>query len=638
VNSLASFPLMLLAGEKIINRRHLTLWIGALGAAIGLSILGGHPETTFNICFAFGLYFSLRLIVKKAGFRQSLLSLGAVFAGVLIGLLLGAIQWVPFTEFLFNSATLSEGGRSMGGAQLLFSGDWLYNLSTSLTLLIPNFFGSPLTHNYLWPFSNYQNYNEQTIYFGLIPLALSFSMLFNPRRRSIPWILIAISLFFLAVAWRLPGFEVVNHIPPFSLLLNSRLKMLVPLMLAVVAGIGLDGWLKLEPVVSPSPKYPRSALIPALLSLALFAILGSANLFLPALDIHHPSYQAFVEHLVYQVFNINQPRIMISAFVAVIFILLWILSWRRIINRPAFGVSVLTITLIELTVLGWHYNPTTDRNLAYPDIPLLSILAQETQPFRTMTTDLSLFPPNAGAAYQIAQVEGYDYPVFQSEYDLYQAQGGDKASHRQAWSIDYPLVDWLNIRYVISSAPIQKNGFHLVLEQPAYKVYENENAYPRAYMVYDYQIFEDRAKLLATMISTPDMLKKTVLFSQPPPNVPLVTGVSTDEIPAKVEFLDYGMDRSVLNVNSARAGFLVISDIYAPGWKANIDGLAAAVLNANYAYRAVVLPAGQHQVEFYYAPASFVIGKTLSLSGLIILLALSISEIYTARMNSLLPN
>ena len=185
VNSLASFPLMLLAGEKIINHRHLTLWIGVLGVAIGLSILGGHPETTFNICFAFGLYFSLRLIVKKPGFRQTLLSLGAVFAGVLIGLLLGAIQWVPFTEFLFNSATLSEGGRSMGGAHLLFSGDWLYNLSTSVTLLIPNFFGSPLTHNYLWPFSNYQNYNEQTIYFGLIPLALSFSMLLNPRRRSI---------------------------------------------------------------------------------------------------------------------------------------------------------------------------------------------------------------------------------------------------------------------------------------------------------------------------------------------------------------------------------------------------------------------------------------------------------------------
>ncbi|OGO64047.1 MAG: hypothetical protein A2030_03455 [Chloroflexi bacterium RBG_19FT_COMBO_50_10] len=249
-----------------------------------------------------------------------------------------------------------------------------------------------------------------------------------------------------------------------------------------------------------------------------------------------------------------------------------------------------------------------------------------------------MFPPNAGAAYRVAQIEGYDLPIFRSFFDLYKAQGGDEASHRQVWSIDYPLVDWLNIRYVISSNPIDKNGYNLVLDQPAYKVYRNENAYPRAYMVYNYQVIEDRVKLLGTMISTPQLLKKAVLFSQPPPNVPMVNGVSTDEIPAKVEFVYYGMDHSVLNVNSARSGFLVMSDIYAPGWNANIDGHAAAVLNANYAYRAVVLPAGQHQVEFYYAPDSFTIGRTLSLSGLIIVFVLYISAIYTVRKNSLVPD
>ena len=249
-----------------------------------------------------------------------------------------------------------------------------------------------------------------------------------------------------------------------------------------------------------------------------------------------------------------------------------------------------------------------------------------------------MFPPNAGAAYQIAQVEGYDYPVFQSEYDLYRAQGGDKASHRQVWSIDNPLVDWLNIRYVISSDPIDKNGYNLVLDQPAYKVYRNDNAYPRAYMVYDYQVIEDREKLLETMVSSPEMLKEKVLFDQPPSNVPAVTELLPAEIPAQVEFTYYGMDRAVLNVSSERAGFLVMSDIYAPGWKANIDGQPAAVLNANYAYRAIYLVAGQHQAEFYYAPDSFTIGKALSLSGLIILFVLYISAVYAASRNCLVPD
>ncbi len=622
VNSMASFPLMLLAGEKILNGRRLIPWIGALGVGIGLSILGGHPETTFYICVAFGLYFLLRLIVKKPGFKKGLLWLGAVLAGIFIGLLIGAIQWIPFIEFLSHSATLSEGGRSMGGTQIFFSNDWRYNLSTIVTFLIPNFFGSPVTHNYFWPFPNYQNYNEQTVYFGLIPLALSFSVLFNRRRRSQASILIGISLLFLAVAWRLPGFEVVNHIPPFSLLLNSRLKMLASLMLAMVAGIGLDDWMNPEQNDRSSSRYRIPALLPVIFSLTLFGVIGFANLFFPNLNFHDSRYQAFIEHLVYQVFNINQPQIMVSIAVPAFFLLLCLLYWRRIISRAWFGFSVITITLIELVVIAWQYNPVTDKSLVYPEIPLVSLIRQESQPFRTLSTDLSLFPPNAGAAYRIAQIEGYDYPVSSSIFDLYRAQGGDKVSHRQVWSFNYPLVDWLNIRYVISAVPIQKNGYSLVLDQPSYKVYRNENAFPRAYMVYDYQVIEDKAKLLETMVSTPEILKEKALFSQIPPNIPAVNDLLIDKIPAEVEFLSYRMDRSVLKVNSARAGFLVMSDLYTKGWKATIDGQPTSVLNSDYAYRAVYVPEGQHQVEFYYQPYSFTLSKTLSLLGVLILLSL----------------
>lgn len=150
-------------------------------------------------------------------------------------------------------------------------------------------------------------------------------------------------------------------------------------------------------------------------------------------------------------------------------------------------------------------------------------------------------------------------------------------------------------------------------------------------MVYDYQVVEDRAKLLQTMVSTPEILEVKVLFNQLPPNVPAMGSSVTGEIPAKVVISYYGMDRSVLNVNTAQAGFLVMSDLYTKDWKATIDGAPATLLNANYAYRAVVLPEGQHQVEFYYAPASFTIGKTLSLSGLIILIVLCISEVYTVK-------
>ncbi len=281
--------------------------------------------------------------------------------------------------------------------------------------------------------------------------------------------------------------------------------------------------------------------------------------------------------------------------------------------------------------MSWQYNPAVEKSLVYPEIPIASLAQQESQPFRTMTTDLALFPPNAGAAYKIAQVEGYDYPIFQSEFDLYQAQGGDKASHRQVWSADYPLVDWLNIRYVISPVAIQKNGYQLVIDQPAYKVYRNENAYPRATMVYEYQIIEDRKKLLQTIISSPEILKRKVLFNQLPADIPAVDGMQTGGDPAQVDFADYSMDRAVINVNSAAAGFLVMSDLYTKDWKAKIDGKETPVLNADYAFRAVYLPEGQHRVEFYYHPASFTIGKDLSQLGVLIVFVCCIFEIYSSK-------
>jgi hypothetical protein len=150
-------------------------------------------------------------------------------------------------------------------------------------------------------------------------------------------------------------------------------------------------------------------------------------------------------------------------------------------------------------------------------------------------------------------------------------------------------------------------------------------------MVYDYQVIEDREKLLQTMISSPGILKQKALFNQLPADLTAVNGSLTGGSPPQVEFVDYSMDRALLNIYTPRAGYLVMSDLYTKDWKAKIDGHEVPLLNANYAFRAVYLPDGQHQVEFYYRPASFTIGETLSLWGLFIIFGVCIFEIYTAR-------
>ncbi len=58
---------------------------------------------------------------------------------------------------------------------------------------------------------------------------------------------------------------------------------------------------------------------------------------------------------------------------------------------------------------------------------------------------------------------------------------------------------------------------------------------------------------------------------------------------------------------------------YENGWEALIDGKPAPYIRANYALRAMVIPAGEHQIEFRFAPKSYYDGEKVSLASSILL-------------------
>jgi len=59
-------------------------------------------------------------------------------------------------------------------------------------------------------------------------------------------------------------------------------------------------------------------------------------------------------------------------------------------------------------------------------------------------------------------------------------------------------------------------------------------------------------------------------------------------------------------------GYLVLSDVLYPGWTALIDGKPASMLAANLAFRAVLVPPGNHTIEFLYSPPGFKPGAVLT--------------------------
>jgi hypothetical protein len=65
----------------------------------------------------------------------------------------------------------------------------------------------------------------------------------------------------------------------------------------------------------------------------------------------------------------------------------------------------------------------------------------------------------------------------------------------------------------------------------------------------------------------------------------------------------YDTDRIVVRTNVfGGPGFLVLSDQYFPGWKAFVDGKETPIYKVHEIIRGIVIPEGEHKVEFVYRP------------------------------------
>jgi uncharacterized membrane protein YfhO len=61
----------------------------------------------------------------------------------------------------------------------------------------------------------------------------------------------------------------------------------------------------------------------------------------------------------------------------------------------------------------------------------------------------------------------------------------------------------------------------------------------------------------------------------------------------------------------------MVSDAYSDDWRVTVDGQPDTLYRANYAFRGVWLPPGEHLVEFSYRPRAFLLGGAISLLTLL---------------------
>ena len=72
------------------------------------------------------------------------------------------------------------------------------------------------------------------------------------------------------------------------------------------------------------------------------------------------------------------------------------------------------------------------------------------------------------------------------------------------------------------------------------------------------------------------------------------------------------VNRVEVSCDSTDASFLVLSDLYYPGWTVKVDGVQMPLYCANYAFRGVPVGAGKHDIVFEFQPASFWTGVKMA--------------------------
>jgi hypothetical protein len=146
---------------------------------------------------------------------------------------------------------------------------------------------------------------------------------------------------------------------------------------------------------------------------------------------------------------------------------------------------------------------------------------------------------------------------------------------------------------LLASLPVRANAL--------LSVYRNRLALPRVRVVPRLQTYDGLDGYLRAVSGGPDdLFAHAALLDRR--DLPEVTGSpesDTGDRTARVT-LDRGHLLVVRTVGAG--GWLVVSDTLTPGWRAELDGRPTPLLRADFVFRAVRVPAGEHEVRMTYSP------------------------------------
>jgi hypothetical protein len=304
----------------------------------------------------------------------------------------------------------------------------------------------------------------------------------------------------------------------------------------------------------------------------------------------------------------------------------------------------IVLLIIDLWSITWPLVAVRPEGQVYATSPSIDyLIAHRDTPARILDCDDGDAPSplGRGAALALLQhlepVRGYN-PLDVRRYKEYlQRIAADESplrpfEHPLTFPIvsdlpirDKALLDLLGVRYMLkpSAAPLAPTGWCKVCDDPnpvvydviaggrraleAYTLYENKDALPRAFIVPRTVPLTSVSDLKAIDFRREVLLENLTPNGQPAATEPGYWSTSIRE---------YRPNRIVIDVAGTDPGWLVLTDVWYPGWRCTVDDERVEVYRANTLFRAVPIALGRHEVQFQFEPESLRQGSIISLSAI----------------------
>jgi uncharacterized protein YbaR (Trm112 family) len=164
------------------------------------------------------------------------------------------------------------------------------------------------------------------------------------------------------------------------------------------------------------------------------------------------------------------------------------------------------------------------------------------------------------------------------------------------------------------------------------RLYRSALALPRALIVPSATVLREPAEVIARLQSDDfDPRREVVLEGPGLPGERWMDPAADDGATGGARVIHRANNSIQLSVVANSYGFLVLNELSYPGWKAYLDGRRVRVWRANYLFRAIEIPPGEHEVEFRFEPDSLNLGLALTSPALALLLAAAVFRLKTRK-------